>query len=350
VAYARSIPQLGEDLQIVRPTVLIAVPRIFERVHAKIRAKLASEPRAARTLFEAAVEVGWHGFEHAQGRRPWSADLLLAPLLDRLVGRKVRARLGGRLRIAVSGGAPLPPEIARFFIALGIPLVQGYGLTETSPVISVSPLEDNIPSSVGVPLPGAQVRIGAHDELLVKSPGVMLGYWGQPRATADAVDAQGWLRTGDRVRMEGRHIFITGRLKEVIVLSNGEKVAPADLEMAITMDGLFSQVLVIGEGRPYLTALAVLDPDFYAGLAATEGLDPDPCAGRLNPQLEGILIERVGERLQAFPGYAKIPRIAVVQEPWTIDSGLMTPTLKLKRARILKQYCEDIERLYEDRN
>lgn len=347
VVYARSIPLLAEDLQAVRPTVLISVPRIFERVHAKIQTKLAGESAAARRLFETAVEVGWHRFEHAQGRRDWSADLLLAPLLDRLVGSKVRARLGGHLRIAVTGGAPIPPEIARFFIGLGIPLVQGYGLTETSPVVTVSPLEDNIPASIGIPLPGAEVRIGARDELLVKSPGLMLGYWHQPEATAEAIDSEGWLHTGDQARIEGRHIFITGRLKDVLVLSNGEKVPPADLEMAVTMDGLFSQVLVVGEGRPYLTALAVLDPDAYAALAASEGLDPDASAERLNPRLEEILIERVENLLRTFPGYAKIPRIAVVEGPWTIDAGLVTPTLKLKRARILQHYRNDIERSYE---
>ena len=350
VAYARSIPLLGEDLQQVRPTVLISVPRIFERVHAKIQAKLAGESSAARRLFEAAVDVGWNRFEHAQGRRAWSADLLFAPLLDRLVGSKVRTRLGGRLRIAVSGGAPIPPAIARFFIGLGMPLVQGYGLTETSPVVTVSPLEDNIPASIGIPLPGAEVRIGAQDELLVKSPGLMLGYWNQPEATADAIDADGWLHTGDQARIEGRHIFITGRLKDVLVLSNGEKVPPADLEMAVTMDGLFSQVLIVGEGRPYLTALAVLDPDAYAALANSEGLNPDPSAERLTPRLEKILIERVENLLRTFPGYAKIPRIAVVEGPWTIDAGLVTPTLKLKRARIVQHFRDDIERSYEGHN
>jgi len=347
VAYARSIPQLSEDLQIVRPTVLIAVPRIFERAHAKIQAKLVNEPAPARMLFAAAVKVGWRNFEHNQGRRPWTPDLLLAPLLDRLVGRKIRERLGGRLRVAVSGGAPISGKIAWFFIGLGIPLVQGYGLTEASPVVSLSPLADNLPASVGLPLPGVEVRIGAQDELLVKSPGVMVGYWSRPRATAAAVDAEGWLRTGDQVRMEGDHIFITGRLKDIIVLSNGEKIAPTDLEMAIMLDGLFAQVLILGESRPYPAALVVLDSDSYSRLAAAEGLSADPSTERLNPRLEAMLIERVGKLLRAFPGHAKVPRLAVVERPWTIGDGLLTPTLKLKRDDILKRYRSDVEHLYE---
>lgn len=347
VAYARSISKLAEDLTIIRPTVLISVPRIFERVHGRIREKLESEPAAARALFETAVAVGYRRFEHTQGRRPWTPDLLLAPLLDALVGRKVRARLGGRLRVTVCGGAPLAPEIARFFIGLGIPLIQGYGLTEASPVVSVNPLEDNVPESVGVPLPGLEVSLSAQEELLVRSPGVMLGYWKQPQASTAAIDQNGWLKTGDQVRMDNRHLFITGRLKEVLVLSNGRKVPPSDLEMAVGMDRLFSQVLLIGEGRPYLAALVVLDPENYRKLAQTEGLDPTLSVERLSPRLEEILLSRAGARLSAFPGHAALRRVGVVEEPWSIADGFMTPTMKLKRARILTRYREDVERLYE---
>ncbi|MEA3276967.1 MAG: long-chain fatty acid--CoA ligase [Pseudomonadota bacterium] len=347
VAYARSISKLAEDLTIIRPTVLISVPRIFERVHGRIRDKLENEPAAARALFEAAVAVGFRRFEHTQGRRSWSPDLLFSALLDALVGRKVRARLGGRLRVAVCGGAPLAPEIARFFIGLGIPLIQGYGLTEASPVVSVNPLRDNIPESVGVPLPGLEVSVSAQEELLVRSPGVMLGYWKQPQASTAAVDQNGWLQTGDQVRMDNRHLFITGRLKEVLVLSNGEKVPPSDLEMAIGMDRLFSQVLLIGEGRPYLAALVVLDSENYAKLAKAEGLDPKLSVERLSPRLEEILLGRAGARLKAFPGHATLRRMGVVEEPWSIADGFMTPTMKLKRARILTRYHEDVERIYE---
>lgn len=347
VAYTRSIPQLAEDLQIVRPTVLIAVPRIFERVHAKIRDKLASRSAPAQLLFLATVKVGWHRFEHAQGRRSWSADLLVAPLLDRLVARKIRGRLGGRLRIAVSGGAPISPQISRFFIGLGIPLVQGYGLTEASPVVSVSPLEDNLPESVGMPLPGAEIRVAPSDELLVRSPGVMLGYWHQPEATAATVDTDGWLHTGDQVRMEGKHIVVSGRLKELIVLSNGKKVAPVSLELAIAMDSLVSQVLILGEGQPYLAALVVLDPGPYAELAAVDGMDTNPSVERHNPRLEEILIKRIGEALKTFPGYAKVPRVAVVEGPWTVENGMLTPTMKPKRSLILERYREDVELLYQ---
>jgi long-chain acyl-CoA synthetase len=346
VSYARSIPQLAEDMQTVRPTVLIAVPRIFERVYARVRDKLDRGSPLARRLFELAVDLGWRRFLHRQGRGPWAAGLLLAPLLDRLVGAKIRARLGGRLRVAVCGGAPLSPEIARTFIGLGVPLIQGYGLTETSPVISVNTLEDNRPEGVGRPLPDVEVRIGPHDELVVRSPGVMRGYWGQPQATAAVLDRLGWLHTGDQARLAHGHIFITGRIKETLVLSTGEKVPPADIESAILGDSLFAQVLLIGEARPFLSLLAGLDPDGYGRLAAAEGLPADLAEGRFDPRLEEILLRRIQARLMDFPAYATIRRVAIVERPWTIEDGLMTPTMKLKRARILAHFAAELDQLY----
>jgi long-chain acyl-CoA synthetase len=346
VAFARSIPQLAEDLQQIQPTVMISVPRIFERVHSRLRERLDAGPGVSRRLFEHAVATGWRHFEHRQGRAPWHPGLLAAPLLDRLVGAKIRARLGGRLRVAVCGGAPLPADIARVFIGLGVPLVQGYGLTETSPVISVSPLEDNIPESVGRPLPGLEYRIGDLDELIVRSPGVMQGYWKQPEATAEILNGDGWLKTGDQVRVQDGHLFITGRNKDVLVLANGEKVPPADIEMAITGDPLFEQVLVIGEGRPFLSALVVLNPDLYRELAQAEGLPKDPVEADAAGQLEPLLQRRIEERLVAFPGHTRIRRVALAACPWSIENDRMTPTMKLKRAKILADYTEALTRLY----
>jgi long-chain acyl-CoA synthetase len=350
VHFARSIPQLAEDMLLVRPTILIAVPRIFERVHARVTQKLADGPAPARALFHVALKVGCRRYEHAQGRAMWSPGLLLAPLLDRLVGAKVRARLGGALRVAVTGGAPISAEIAGFFLGLGVPLVQGYGLTEAGPVVTLNPLDDNRPDSIGRPLPDLELRIGPEQELWVRSPGVMQGYWRQAEATADAIDAEGWLHTGDQVRMDAdRHVFITGRLKEIIVLANGEKVPPADMELAITGDELISQVLVVGEGRPYLAALAVLEPDAYARLARAQGLDPDPLREASGPRLEDLLLERIGDRLLGFPGYARIRRVAIVPDPWSIEGGTMTPTMKLKRAPILARLAPVVDGLYAHR-
>ena len=348
VAYARSVTQLGEDMQSIRPTAIIAVPRVFERVYARIQDQLRGRSAIARRLFALAVDVGWTRFEYQRGRRRWHPKLLLWPLLHRKVAGPVLAKLGGRMRAAVTGGAPMPFEVARVFIALGLPLVQGYGLTETSPVIAVNPLDDNRPKSVGVLLRGIRARIGPDDELQVKGPCNMLGYWNNHAATTKVIDSDGWLHTGDQARIEDGYLYITGRLKDILVLSNGEKVPPGDMEMALGMDPLFDQVLVLGEGRSYLTALVVLNADLWPGLALEYGLAADSPASLDDPALHKEMVRRMRDALADFPGYAKVRRVALTLEPWTIDNGLQTPTLKIKRNQVLERYRAAVERMYAD--
>lgn len=346
VAFARSVAQLADDMQSIRPTAIIAVPRVFERIHHRIADQLESRPAPVRWLFRLAVASGWRVFLREQGRGGWHPLLLLWPLLRRKVAAPVLAKLGGRLRVAVSGGAPLSAGVAHTFISLGLPLLQGYGLTESSPVISFNPLKDNIPESVGVPLRGLQLCIGAEDELLVKGENVMLGYWNNHTATAKVLTRDGWLHTGDQARLEGGHIYITGRLKDVLVLSNGEKVPPADMELAIAMDPLFEQVVVLGEGHSYLTALLVLNADLWPGLAREQGLDPERPESLDDPQLNKLVVKRLRSALHGFPGYAKIRRVALTLEPWSVDNGLLTPTMKVKRAEVVTRYRHIIETLY----
>lgn len=347
VAYNRSIPQLGEDLLAVRPTILMSVPRIFERVFNKIHAGLEEKSPLARALFRLAVNTGWRRFEFQQGRAGWSPQLLLWPLLNKLVASKVMEKLGGRMRLAVVGGAPLPFEVARLFIGLGLPMIQGYGLTETSPVISVNPIENNDPRSVGCLLEDVEARIGENDELLVRSPGVMLGYWANEKATREVIDEDGWLHTGDKARLENGQLYITGRIKEIIVLANGEKVPPADMEMAITADPLFEQVMVVGDSRPFLTALLVLDPGQWKVFASELGIDPESPDACNSARVYAAILERVAKQISAFPGYAKIHSVYCQLEPWTIEDGLITPTLKLKRDKVCERYATQIEAMYK---
>ena len=347
VAYARSIALLGEDLVAVRPTIMISVPRIYERVYGSIKTRLAEGPAFRKKLFEFAVAVGWARFEHQQGRGPWKPSFLLWPILDRLVAGKVMARLGGRLRAAVSGGAALAPDIARLFVGLGLPILQGYGLTETSPVVSTNTLDDNIPSSIGKPVPGVQVKLGERDALLVKGPNVMLGYWNLPDATKAMFTADGWLNTGDTARFdEAGHIYITGRLKEIIVMSNGEKIPPVDMEAAILQDNLFEQVMVMGEGRPYLTAFVVVNKDQWTKAADGSGVACDVGSIMQNEAAQKVVLERVQRQIKSFPGYAKIHRVAVCAEPWTVENGLLTPTMKLKRSKVMESHKQEFEELY----
>jgi long-chain acyl-CoA synthetase len=348
VAYARSIPQLAEDLLAVKPTVLISVPRIYERVYGKIQEGLKDKSPLARTLFKSAVDVGWHKFEFEQGRALWHPKLLSWPLLESLVAAKVLEKLGGRLRLAICGGAPLSEDVAKLFIGLGLPLLQGYGLTESSPVISVNLPQDNIPHSIGLPLPGIQVRIGDNDELQSYSDASMLGYWKNEQSTRDSFTADGWLKTGDKARIDERgHIYITGRLKDIIVLANGEKVPPSDMEMAIALHALFDQVMIIGEGKPYLCAIAVLNPDAWSKLAVSRSLRPDAPDVLQNRDVEKIILEIISNCLRDFPGYAQIRRVTLTLEPWTVENGLITPTMKTKRARVVEKYTAQIDKMYE---
>ena len=347
VAYARSIVQLADDLQHIRPTVMIAVPRIFERVFARIQGQLEKQSGLKRALFNLTTRVGWHRFEHQQNRAAWHPRLLLWPLLNRLVAQKVTAKLGGRLRMAVSGGAALSKSIARIFIGLGVPILQGYGLTETSPVISVNIPDDNEPGSVGLPLNGVEARVGEQQELLVKTPGMMQGYWNNHAATREIIDADGWLHTGDQARIENGHIYITGRIKDILVMSNGEKVPPMDMELAISLVPGIEQVLVIGEGESYLAAVAVLNPEEWQQLAKRYSLDPNAAESLRNEKLHAGLLKGIKLCLKDFPGYAKIRRLILTLQPWTVDNGLLTPTLKVKRARVLEHFSDEVGALYK---
>ncbi|MDP2804978.1 MAG: long-chain fatty acid--CoA ligase [Gallionellaceae bacterium] len=348
VAFARSIALLSEDLQAIKPTVLISVPRIYERIYAAINQKLNEGSPLRKKLFYLAVEVGWARFLYQQGRGSWQFSFLLWPLLNLLVARKLMQRLGGRLRSAVSGGAALAPEISRVFVGLGLPIVQGYGLTETSPVISGNHLNNNFPESVGQVITGVQVRLGEHDALLVKGPNVMMGYWNNSQATQAMIDAEGWLNTGDIARIsESGHITITGRVKEIIVMSNGEKLPPADIEMAITRDALFEQVIVLGEARSYMVAVAVVNPIVWQQLAQTLGVRHDMPESLRDTRVEQQALQRIAAQLKEFPGYAKIHRVLLQSEPWTVENGILTPTLKMKRNRVVEHFAEDIAKLYE---
>ncbi|MDE2310220.1 MAG: long-chain fatty acid--CoA ligase [Betaproteobacteria bacterium] len=348
VAYARSVPLLADDLKIIRPTILISVPRIFERIYGAIHTKLEEGPPLRHRLFTLAVDVGWDRFEYQQGRGAWTPKLLLWPLLKRLVADKVMDRLGGRLRLSISGGAALPPKISRLFIALGLPIVQGYGLTETSPVVSVNRVEDNRPSTIGQPLRGIEVRIGEQNALLVRGPSNMLGYWRNPEATAAMIDKDGWLNTGDTASLDaGGHITITGRLKEIIVMSNGEKVPPADMEAAILRDRLFDQVMVHGEGHPYLVVLTVVNPEQWQTFAREVGIRPDMPESLRDTRVEQQALRRIIAQIGEFPGYAKVRRVLLLTEPWSIENGLLTPTLKFKRAKVFARYEKEIAQLYE---
>ena len=343
VAYARSAQELPADLAAVRPTALLGVPLLFERMSAAIQRSVAGS-FAKRNLLRIAAELGWRSLEAK--RRGGGSGLparLLGPVLKRWVAKPVLAAFGGRLRVAVSGGAPLERGVGHFLIGLGLPLVEGYGLTEAAPVVAANGLDDNVLGSAGRPLEGIEVKLTAEGELLVHSPSRMAGYWKDDAATARTLDPTGWLSTGDLAEIRDGRIFICGRLKQTIVLSIGEKVNPNIVEEALTRDPLFRQAVVVGDRRPFLAAIIVLDSDVWKRFAADNGLDPElpnHKASRIK------VVARIAQLLAALPKHAQVLSMHLTLRPWTIDDGLLTPTFKVKRGAILPLFAKEIDELY----
>ena len=346
VAYARSVQLLAEDLKLLRPTVMISVPRIYERIYSLIMAHRASAGRIERAALDLAVAVGGRRFDAREGNGQLSLfDRLAWPVLNRLVARSVLAQFGGRLRVAVSGGAPIAEQVIRLFLSLGLDILQGYGMTETSPVVSVNTLEDNDPHTVGRVLDGIEVKLGENEELLVRGPSVMLGYWAKPEETRRVKEPDGWLHTGDQARIDNGRITITGRIKDILVTSTGEKIAPVDLETAILTDPLFEQVLLVGEQRPFLAALVVLNAKGWARVKQKLG-----ASGSQGEEAErNELLTRIAEAVKSYPAYARPRAVWWTLEPWTIDAGLVTPTLKNKRPAIEHRFAAQIEQIYARR-
>jgi long-chain acyl-CoA synthetase len=317
--FARGITELAEDIHTQQPTVLVCVPRIFERIYVRMQEGLPAGS-FKRALFEKAVDVGWRRFR----RQSTLMDHILWPILRLLVARKLYKRLGGRLRLILVGAAALSPTLSRVFCGLGLPIIQGYGLTETSPIATVQTLADNDPLSVGRALPDTEVKLAQDGEILIRGDHIMLGYWENEAATRAVIDDDGWFHSGDLGEMRDGRVYITGRAKDMIVMSNGENVSPTDVEQAILSDSAYEQVMLIGEGRSRLALLAV-----------SKIKDPRELCHRANRQLGNL------------PGWVRIHFLSRVPEPWTVENGFLTPTLKLKRAEVEHSYAEQIDAMYQ---
>jgi len=320
VVYARGINELAQDLEQQEPTIIMAVPRLFERMLSRIDERLEKTP-IKRWMFHRAALAGWRRFRNIT---LWQDRLVLKTFYP-LIARPLSQRLGGHIRKAVMGGAALDERVAQTFIGLGIPLLQGYGMTEASPVVAVNREDNNDPISVGEPLFNIETRLSEQNELLIRGPSVMQGYWENAEATRKIIDAEGWLNTGDVVEIREKRIYIRGRSKNILVLSNGEKIAPEDIEQAVMKDVTFEQVMVVGEGKPYLLLLAV----------AKEGD-------------EQVLLRRANEQIKHLPRYARIRRVVHIGEQWTTENDLLTPTMKIKRNAVYERYRNQIEAVYRN--
>lgn len=320
IVYARGVEHLAADMLTVRPTILTAVPRVLEVIRTRVLTQVERQSPFKRRLFDRALGIGLKRIDRA----PLSlAERVLDPILDRLVRAKVRARFGGRLVAAMSGGARLEPDVGRFFLALGIPIMQGYGQTEAGPVISANPPDAIRIETVGPPLVGVDLRLAEDGEILVRGDLVMDGYWGRPDDTAAAI-VDGWLHTGDiGVLDPDGYLRITDRKKDMIVLSGGDNVSPAKVEGVLMAEPEIAQAVVAGDGRAGLSAL----------LVPAEGFDDVGVA---------VAVSRANHRLSVTE---RVRKHAVV-EPFTVENGLLTPTQKIRRLMVARTHEEVLRRLH----
>jgi len=334
IAFLPDPLRTAEALLEVRPTVLPSVPRVYEKVHTAVRAKFDEETGVKRRIVDWALSVGGEVSTLRQHGRPVPARLeLQRRLADRLVYAKVRERLGNRLRIAISGGAPLAKEIAEFFDALGITILEGYGLTECTSAATVNQATRYRLGTVGPALPGTELRLGDDGELFIRSPTVFAGYLKDDDATREILDADGWLRSGDIAEIDDEgFVTITDRKKDILVTAGGKNVAPANLENDLKAHAEISQALVIGDRRPFVAALVTLDPDVTAALSEEQKQT------RVQEIVDAVNRER--------SRFEQIKRFAILPRDFSIDEGEVTPTLKLKRRVVLDHFASEVETIY----
>jgi long-chain acyl-CoA synthetase len=345
IYYADGTESLASNLLEVRPTIMACVPRLYEVMRQRILNSLARRGGIGRKLFAKAVQLGARRVE--QKDPPGLLERVLDRALDRLVRDQVQARFGGRIKALVSGGAPLNYDVGLFFAALGLPVFQGYGLTECSPVISV-----NVPGqvrlrTVGPPIDGIEVEIADDGEILVRGESVMQGYWRDEAATAKALQ-DGWLHTGDVGLIDDAgFIQITDRKRDLIVLSGGDNCAPQRVEGILSLEPELGQVMVYGDRRPHLVALIVPDLDFARSYARQHRLAPDLSTLADDPGFQRAIAAAVGRANQNLSVIERVRRYRLMAQPFTIENGLMTPTMKLKRQQIFQLHQGLIDGLYE---
>jgi len=356
IAYAESVATVARNMIEVRPEIFVSVPRVYEKVLAKVQEGVAASSPFRQRIFAWALAVGHRAL-------PWRLQLTMPPgllglklkIADRLVFSKIRERLGGKFRFAVSGGAPLGRDVAEFFWAGGMPIYEGYGLTETSPVIAANSPNGVKMGTVGRVIPGVEVQIAADGEILARGPNVMKGYWNLPEATAEAIDAAGWFHTGDIGELDAEGFLrITDRKKELIVNAYGKNVAPAPIENELKGSPFIGQAVVIGDRRKFLSALLVPEFDHLKGWAAKNGLpaaaaapaDIDVAALLGDARVRALFAEEVAKVDAKLPGYEKIVAWDLLPQEFTLETGELTPTQKVKRRVINQKYGDVIDRLY----
>lgn len=349
-AFARGLQTVAEDLPAVRPHMMISVPRLYEKFYAAVLGKVHQEGGLKKSIFLWALSVGREVSARKQRREQVGGLLALKfSIADRLVFGKIRARLGGRLRFFVSGGAPLAREIAEFFHAMDILILEGYGLTETPSVVSANQVDNFRFGSVGKPLPGTEVRIASDGEILVRGPHVFKEYYRDPAATREAIDPEQWFHTGDIGVIDADGFLrITDRKKDIIVTSGGKNVAPQNVENLLKTDKFVSQAFVFGDRKKYLTAILTLVPEEIGKWAGENGIpERDPVALAKAPRVIEMMSARVDGMNRSLVSFEQIKKFVLLGNDFTQETGELTPTLKVKRKVVIQKYGMLLDALYE---
>jgi long-chain acyl-CoA synthetase len=340
IYYAEGLEKLAANIEEVRPTIMVVVPRLFEVLRTRITKAIEKQGALPTWLMGQATAIG-------DSPKLWQRPMDL--LLSATIRRKVRARFGGRMKALVSGGAPLNPEVGRFFASLGLTLLQGYGQTEAGPVISCNRPGAGIKlDTVGPPMHGVEIRIAEDGEILARGEMVMHGYWRNAEETARAIDAEGWLHTGDIGHLDSAgRLAITDRKKDIIVNDKGDNVAPQRVEGMLTLQLEILQAMVVGDKRPYLVGLVVPDPEWRAEWSAAQGKVDDIVALAADPAFQHALqaaVDRVNADLSAIE---KVRRVVIADEPFTIENEQLTPSMKIRRHVIRGIYGDRLDGLYK---
>ncbi|MBI3322609.1 MAG: long-chain fatty acid--CoA ligase [Candidatus Omnitrophica bacterium] len=351
IAYAESMETVAKNLMEVRPTIITGVPRFYEKMKERIEAAVTAASPLKRRIFHWAIGVARERARRKLAGKPVPPGLALRfALADRLAFSKLRLRLGGRLRFGVSGSAPLSRQVAEFFYAAGVMILEGYGLTETSPVITCNRPDRLRFGTVGLPLPGVEVKIAEDGEILTRGPHVMKGYYNNPAATAEVIDPEGWFHTGDVGSFDAEgFLSITDRKKDLIKTSGGKMVAPQNLENALKKDPYIADCMVIGDRRKYITALLVPEMEKTVRHARSLRLpvgDPQELVRR--PDIHRFFWERVEQLNRELATFEQIKKITLLAEPFSQAAGQLTPTLKVKRRAVAERYAEQIEAMYHE--
>jgi long-chain acyl-CoA synthetase len=349
VAYAESLDTVAANMLEVKPTVTLAVPRLYEKIYARVLENALSGSGLKRRIFFWAKRNAETWADLVLAGRPVPGGLAFKKrLADRLVFSKLRARTGGRIRFFVSGGAPLSADIAKFFYAAGMPILEGYGLSETSPVISISPYEAPRMGAVGKPIPGVEVKIAEDGEILCRGPNVMKGYFNKPEATREAIDAAGWFHTGDIGELDADgYLRITDRKKDIIVTAGGKNIAPQPIENAVKTNKFVLNAVMIGDKRKFPLMLVVPNPDAVTAWARERGLPADDYPGLLaHPDVAAKVEREIMGNLRDLASYETPKKFVLLKDDFTIESGELTPTLKVKRRVVEKKYAGEIEAAY----